>query len=90
MEQGSKKVSEFAVASLAVGAASFITLFGVEKPLLAIIFGLLALKKIIKEGDLRGKWMAVTGTILGSIALLLIVYITIRLWPQLKEQAMQK
>jgi hypothetical protein len=86
MESSPKKISEFAVASLALGIVSFITLFGIEKPLLAIIFGALALKRIGKNGELKGRWVALAGLILGCLAFLVIVYLTIRFFPQLKQQ----
>ena len=64
--------SEFAVASLVIGVLSFIQVFGVEKGVVAIIFGIIALGKIEKsEENLSGKGYAIAGIILGILMIAL-------------------
>jgi hypothetical protein len=58
------RLNGFAVASLVLGILS--------GSLLAIIFGVIALRQINSRGD-RGRGMAIAGIILGSIWLLLVV-----------------
>lgn len=65
--------STWAVASLVLGIFSFVTVFGAEKPVLAIIFGALALKEM-KKKKVSGKWMAITGIVLGAIVLALLIW----------------
>lgn len=84
MEKQKGMMSEFAVASLVMGILSFIQLFNMEKPLVAIVFGILALRGI-KKSQLRGKNLAIAGIILGIIAIIAIIVITIAFFPQLKQ-----
>ena len=74
--------SEFAIVSLTVGILSFIQLFGAEKGIAAVVFGLLALKRITPESKLRGKALAIAGVILGAIYILGTIVIVIRFLPQ--------
>lgn len=89
------KKSEFAVASLVMGIVSFVQIFGMEKPIVAIIFAVLALKRISREEGLEGKKLAIAGAILGTVAIIAaIVAMTIFLpkrQPQMMkmQQAMQ-
>lgn len=66
--------SSFAIASIAIGICAFIQLLGAEKAILAIIFGVLALREI-KEKELTGKYLAITGIILGIIYIILLISI---------------
>jgi uncharacterized membrane protein YhaH (DUF805 family) len=75
------KRSDFAIASLILGLISFIQLLGIERAVAAIIFGIIALRQISKEPELRGRWLAVTGIILGVLYLSLLV----GFWPQIMQ-----
>lgn len=66
--------SSFAIASIAIGICAFIQLLGAEKAILAIIFGVLALREI-KEKELTGKYLAIAGIILGIIYIILLISI---------------
>jgi len=85
MDEQKRIVSEFAIASLVMGAVSFITIFNVEKPIVAIVFGILALERIGKNSQLQGKKFAIIGIILGVIALVLLTILAIRFFPQLVQ-----
>ena len=61
MEEERNVMSEFAIASLAIGIASFISLAGMEKAILAIVFGALALKRLGGDNQLSGKKFAKAG-----------------------------
>ncbi|HPU37237.1 DUF4190 domain-containing protein [Methanothermobacter tenebrarum] len=64
--------SSFAIASIIIGICAFIQLFGAEKAILAIIFGILALKEV-REKELNGKYLAIAGIILGIIYIILLI-----------------
>jgi len=64
--------SKLAIVSLVLGICSFIQLLGIEKAVLAIVFGNLALKEI-NQAQLTGKKNAYAGIILGSIYILVVV-----------------
>lgn len=83
-EQQSIK-SEFAIASLVMGIVSFIQIFNIEKPLVAVIFGILALKKIKIKPQLQGKNLAIAGIILGIISIVATTILTIKFLPQLQQ-----
>jgi len=77
------KKNEFAVASLVLGIISFVSLFGMEKPIAAIVFGVLALKNIqAAPQESRGKNLAIAGIVLGAAALTLAIIILINYFPQ--------
>ena len=87
-----KKTSEFAVASLVLGIFQFVHIFNAEKAILAIIFGVLALKRIAQTGA-GGKKKAVAGIILGVIGIVTTIVMTIFFWPQMmqmQQKMMQK
>ena len=60
-------VNELAMASLTIGITSFIQLIGMEKSIPAIVFGILALKRLKYDQTQRGKNLAIAGIILGVI-----------------------
>jgi hypothetical protein len=67
----------FATASLVLGIASFITLLGLEKGILAIIFGLLAMRVDPQPRlEQRRNWGRV-GLILGSVQILLVLILVL-------------
>ncbi|MDD5292526.1 MAG: DUF4190 domain-containing protein [Candidatus Omnitrophica bacterium] len=59
--------NELAIASLTIGILSFIQLFGLERSITAIVFGVLALKRIKQDETQRGKKIAIAGIVLGVI-----------------------
>ncbi len=73
------KKSEFAIVSLVLGLISFLQLFGAEKALAAIAFGVLALWQIKTNPQTSGRWLAVLGIALG----ILYIIVTLIMLPQL-------
>ena len=62
------KISRLAIASLILGILFFIPF----APLLAIVFGIIALVKISKsKGELKGQGMAIAGLVLGGLIIIL-------------------
>ncbi len=87
---GEKKlINEFAIASLIMGIFSFVRIFNVEKGLIAVVFGILALGKIRKNGQLQGKNFAVIGIALGILSTVATIIITIKFMPQLMQMQQQ-
>lgn len=83
-----KKKSEFAIASLVLAIFNFVHIFNVEKAILAIVFGWLALKGISQSGE-AGKKMAVTGIVLGIVGIIVTTVMTIIFWPKLMQMQQQ-
>jgi hypothetical protein len=71
----------FAAASLLLGIASFISLLGLEKGVLAVVFGFLALKAQPVPSLSRRRGWARTGVVLGGIHVALVLLIVILGWP---------
>jgi predicted Kef-type K+ transport protein len=59
--------NELAIAAITMGIVSFIQLFGLEKSITAIVFGILALKRIRQDETQRGKHLAIWGIVLGAL-----------------------
>lgn len=59
--------NELAIASLTIGITSFIQLFGLEKSITSIVFGILAFKRLKQDQTQRGKNLAIAGIVLGLI-----------------------
>ena len=74
--------SEFAIASLVVGVVSFVQIFNMEKAIVAIVFGILALRRIKAHPEVKGKKIAVAGVTIGAAYLVLAVVMVIAFWPQ--------
>lgn len=72
--------NQFAIASLVVGIISFIQLLGIERAIVAIVFGVLALKGI-KQTKGSGKGIAIAGIVLGVIAIIAVIVALIYLGP---------
>jgi len=89
MDEGKKIINEFAIASLIVGIFSFIRIFNVEKGLIAVAFGILALKRIKENSQLQGKNFAIAGIILGIVSAIATIVITIKFMPQLRQMQQQ-
>ena len=62
----------FATASLILGIFSFVNLLGLEKPILAIIFGWLALRTQPAPQLTQHRVWAKTGVVLGTIVLIIL------------------
>ncbi len=62
----------FATASLILGILSFVNLLGLEKPILAIIFGFLALRVTPEPKLINHRVWAKTGVVLGAIVLVVV------------------
>ena len=63
--------NELAIASLTVGITSFIQLFGLEKGITAMVFGILAIRRIKADPSQGGKKLAIAGVVLGGAYTLL-------------------
>ena len=75
----------FATASLILGIVSFVNLLGLEKPILAIIFGWLALRtKPAPQLTEHSLW-AKAGVVLGSIILIVVPTLIILNFHRLQE-----
>ena len=66
-EDNSLYYSELAIASLTLGVISFVQLFGLEKSIAAIVFGILALRRIKEDQTKSGKRLAQIGLVFGII-----------------------
>ena len=75
----------FATASLILGICSFINLLGLEKPILAIIFGWLALRAKPEPKLTQHRVWAKTGVTLGAIMLIIVPTIIILNFDRLRE-----
>ena len=75
----------FATASLILGIVSFVNLLGLEKPILAIVFGWLALRAnpqpLLKDHRVWAK----TGVVLGTIVLIVVPTLIILNFHRLQE-----
>jgi hypothetical protein len=72
-----KKVYPYALISFILGVVSFIQLLGLERAIPAVIFGVIALKKMNAEGVTEGKRYAYAGITLGIIYLIVLTIIMI-------------
>ena len=94
MQQISKSpLSEFAVASLTLGIVSFIQLAGLEKAILAVVFGILSLKRIsAAQSNARGEGLAAAGIVLGVIYFIIgsIALFTLIKNPELFQQILKR
>jgi len=75
----------FATVSLVLGIFCFVNLLGLEKPILAIIFGWLALRKVPEPKLIQHRIWAKVGVVLGSIVLILIPVLIIINFDRLRE-----
>lgn len=75
----------FATVSLILGVFSFINLLGLEKPILAIIFGWLALRTKPAPQLTEHRVWAKTGVVLGSIVLVVLPTLIILNLDRLRE-----
>lgn len=89
MTEENRIMSEFAVASLVMGIMSFFNLFGLDKAIVAIVFGSIALARIGKNNFLKGKKIAISGIVLGVLSLILTVFLTVKYLPKIIEMQQQ-
>ena len=75
----------FATASLILGIFSFVNLLGLEKPILAIIFGWLALRTKPAPQLTEHRVWAKTGVVLGTIVLIAVPVLIILNYNELRE-----
>ena len=75
----------FATASLILGIFSFVNLLGLEKPILAIIFGFLALRTKPEPPLIEHRVWAKTGVTLGTIVLIVVPTLIILNLHRLRE-----
>ena len=75
----------FATASLVLGIFSFVNLLGLEKPILAIIFGWLALRAKPEPQLTQHRVWAKTGVVLGTIVLIVVPTLIILNFHRLQE-----
>ena len=80
------KRCRLAIIALLLGITSLVNLFGLEKGVMAIIVGWLAIGEIKNEPSLKGKGMAWAGLILGALSIITIVVVLIWKGPQLLQQ----
>ncbi len=75
----------FATASLILGICSFVNLLGLEKPILAIIFGWLALRTKPEPQLTEHRGWAKAGVTLGTIVLIVVPVLIILNFDRLRE-----
>jgi uncharacterized membrane protein YadS len=75
----------FATASLILGIFSFVNLLGLEKPILAIIFGWLALRTQPAPQLTQHRVWAKTGVVLGTIVMIVVPTLIILNFHRLQE-----
>ena len=75
----------FATASLILGICCFINLLGLEKPILAIVFGWLALRAKPEPPLKDHRVWAKTGVVLGTIVLIVVPTLIILNFDRLRE-----
>jgi hypothetical protein len=75
----------FATASLILGICSFVNLLGLEKPILAIIFGWLALRTVPAPQLTEHRVWAKAGVTLGTIVLIVVPTLIVLNFDRLRE-----
>ena len=75
----------FATVSLILGICSFVNLLGLEKPILAVVFGWLALRAEPGPLLIQHRVWAKTGMVLGTIILIVVPVLIILNLDRLKE-----
>jgi len=75
----------FATASLILGICSFVNLLGLEKPILAIVFGWLALRANPAPALKLHRTWAKTGLVLGILVLVIVPILIIVNFDELRE-----
>ena len=71
-ETDGRRTSGFAVASLTMGILTFVNLLAVERAVPAIVFGVLALRRMKADERLTGKGLAIAGIVLGVVGVIVL------------------
>jgi hypothetical protein len=79
------KRNRLAIVALLLGIMSFINLFGLEKGIMAIVAGWMAILEIKEEPSFKGKGMAWAGIVLGAFSITMITLLVIWKGPQIFE-----
>jgi hypothetical protein len=79
------KKNYYATICLVLGIFSFIRIFNVEKPILAFVFGILALRDISRDPSTGGKGQAIAGIALSIMSIILTAWATYLFMPQIKQ-----
>jgi formate hydrogenlyase subunit 3/multisubunit Na+/H+ antiporter MnhD subunit len=82
-------ISEFAIASFVLGIFSFVTLIGLEKPIIGLVFGILALRRIAGIPEAKGKKLAIAGVALCAIAIIVIIILVAQNLPKIMQMQQQ-
>ena len=85
--------NEFAIAAFTMGLLSFVQIAGLEKAICAIVFGILALKKIASpDNSQRGEGLAAASIVLGVIYAIIAVAFLIAMMknPELLQQLISR
>jgi hypothetical protein len=82
-ESGHRRRSEFAIASLTMGILTFINLLGVERAVPAIVFGVLALRRMRADDQVKGKGHAIAGVVLGVLGVMVLPTLGLILLPKI-------
>lgn len=77
------KRNQLPLIALLLGIASIINLFGLEKGIMAVIAGWLALRELKAEPESGGKGMAWAGVILGAASIVFVIVVLIWKGPDL-------
>jgi hypothetical protein len=80
------KRCRLAMVALLLGITSFVNLLGLEKGIVAILVGWLAIREIKEDPARKGKRMAWAGLILGLLSVIIIIFMLIWKGPQLLQQ----
>lgn len=72
-----KKIYPYALISLILGIVSYVQLLGIERALLAVIFGVVALKSIKNNVELKGTKYAYWGIGLGLLYMAVILFVIV-------------
>ncbi|MBN3039380.1 MAG: DUF4190 domain-containing protein [Candidatus Omnitrophica bacterium] len=87
-----RRLNDFAIAAFVLGIISFVQIFGMEKAIAAIVFGILALRQIARpDNQERGEGLAAWAIVLGAIYAIIagIALFSLIKNPELLEQMQQ-
>ena len=85
--------NEFAIAAFTLGLLSFVQVAGLEKAIAAIVFGVLALKRIAApDNSQRGEGLAAASIVLGVIYMIIAVAFLVAMMknPQLLQDLISR
>lgn len=79
------EVCDYAIVALVIAILSFIHVAGIEKALVAIIFGFVALNKIKINKQLGGKKLAVSAIVVGILYIVFATFALIYMVPRMQK-----